>query len=284
MISSAVVSLFFLAGVFLQSFLFVPTLFSDTKKRKNELILLVLIAIIVPVSYIINLLKNKYVLSIEVVIIEFVFLYSVLFIGIFREDILPYINESIILQLTIISCYFALTSRLPTILIYPLFFIVPYVVFLNFSSYELGNIPKFLLYVWYLLMSAVILGILMYARLTRLYQLPVFSILDAFLGGMISLRLFTPIYFLLQLIPFPSKQTSFSDRIYEVKIEIEQMIQHYINFQVRITATLLTVLLQTAILALNYWLNILPEWSVIDGSIILFAIFLQSYYGTTTAK
>lgn len=274
--------LFVCAGVFLQSFLFVPTLFSDPAKKKKELLIILLLVVLITSTQIVSIIKKTPLLSYQEIIFESLLLYAIMFIFMFKKDILPYINEGIILQVTVISVYFAITSKIPSVFTYILFIVVPYVIFLVVSKHEPKPITRLLLYVWFLIMSATIIGIMMYARFMRLDQIAQFSALDAFLGGMIALRFFTPVFYLFQLIPIPGRHQSISERIILWKDDVALMTKRYSTFQLKTTTAILAVSLQTILLALNYFLHMLPEWVVIDGSFLLFGAILTNQINQKT--
>jgi len=200
-------------------------------------------------------------------LLSFAFIFSLTF----REEILPEISEKNILSMTIIFWFLLLIHGLPRILIpisFPVFIVLlmPTAgsLLLAFTKNKLGFYPKVFFYAWFLL--AMVFTTCSYfstgdvSFFTDTTASRTVNLLDVFLAGMVFMYLISITAPLMGLI---------AEKHHEEWMENARILaRKYSNEQLKTATSIRIIVFQGGILALNYYLHLLPDSLLINIWII----------------
>ena len=218
----------------------------------------------------------------------FTFYYLIIFsvsIGfIFKEKILPEINEAHILSITILFWFifllyfysdvwykmlFAATAVIPTV----------GTLFICFTASILKNWTKLFFYIWFVIMTIFIMtsyfpfGNISFFWSREYSTSP--GLITVFFSGMVFVYLVSYIAYMLYLIPLPGKHQPIKERIEESKEFAKGMIQHYSDSQILPKYSFFLILIQCGILWLNYYLNLISNYLLISIIILFVPAFFK---------
>lgn len=262
---------FFGLGIFFQ----VINLFKDPKKLR----ILALCAVFAALAFLPG--KREHAYNINIHILSYFLYFSIAYGLVFMKDVLPAINEKIILIFTMIFWYLYVSRYgIDQVFKNPflLFSLLPSVgVLLNaFTNFKLGFTVKLLLYIWFLIMVVCISYVVvfkdLFASLFLLYKLPPLSALDAFFYGGASFYMITNVYYLLYLIPIPGKHQTWSVRIKYWKEFIGLLVSKYDNYQLEMWQSFFLILFFCTLFISNSLYRYMPEGLMINMAILLVSL------------
>ena len=215
-------------------------------------------------------------LHIFMAFVFFVFIFSIFF----RERILPFVSEHILLIWNLLM----LNVTLPLIGDLPVPFaliLIPSIITFVFACipYEANGFWKFFLYVWFLCMVATV-GIVQ----SKLSVLSVFfdeqhplrmTVADAFFSGMAFVLIGSNLVYLFLLIPIPARNQSWRSRLQDWKEHKTMMIGRFHDHQLRFPTTLIIIGTVGGMMVANAYWHVVSDLLLINLTIILAPRFLH---------
>jgi hypothetical protein len=210
------------------------------------------------------------------------FFYFVLaFAILFKDDILPAINERTLLIFTMIFWYAHISfAGLDMFYFQPItWFAAPFsalVLFHAFAPVVVGFRTKVWLYVWFLIsvtsvsyqyFSASFLQT--FWNSDHLYQV---TALDAFLTGSTFLYLGSNIFYLTDLIPIPGKRQKWSDRMKQWREYIQLLGKKYEGYQLRVWQSAGILVFLGSLFSLNYVYQFLAPQLLLSFALVVLSL------------
>jgi len=167
---------------------------------------------------------------------------------VFKDRILPRINEGTLLVYGLVSLYILQIfpnsqSLLYVISMWALLIYCLIIFALCMKRFRVNSFVKIFLYVFFLLLSILILWVL--------FPSDDFSLIYLFFAGYASFPLITNLLFVLFFIPIPSRHKTFKERLSEIRNHSKDLENKYIDIDIGVKRTLLIVCIGGA-LYLNY--------------------------------
>ncbi len=203
-------------------------------------------------------------------ILTFSILFPLMFCLYFKKDILPQINERVLLAFTILFWYIV-AKYFETILWWPLWALalLPTLgtLALSVTNASIGAYSRAFFYAWFIFM-AFFMGVYQFlygpvAAYIINRDLPPLELLGVFFAGMAFLYLLGHLVYLSELIPLPSTKYSYDKRIRIWKGDISLLVSKYSDEQVDF-GYLLVMAAVAGFFALNYFLGLLPSFLLIN--------------------
>ncbi len=211
-----------------------------------------------------------------------IIIFGATFAMLFKEDVLPRVNEHITLSYTLILWYaflrnYAYDSRIQILGAAAMLAPTGIVIWIAVSEVVLSVFWKIALYTWFLC-TVVGLGVLVFppqriAMFLPHQTMPWMNRIDAILAGMGFLYLIANATYLYFLVPLPGKSQSWADRMKEWHAFVDILLPRFDATQSRLGLTLLLLLGQGGALLLNYQTHWLPDGFLINSIIVLPGIF-----------
>ncbi len=218
----------------------------------------------------------------------FFFMCIIIFTAVYKEKILPVINEQVLLSFTILFWFIFLVydHKLidDTIACLPLFSSMLLVTLgtlvMAFTKIRIGFRLRAIFYIWFML-TAFVIGAsqFWFGNLSIITNSEVSASADpfsAFTAGMVFLYIFTYFMYLLEVIPFPGKYQTIKERITQWQEHIALLSNKYSDYQMKTGHALLIIILQGGALILNYFLQLVPNYLLINISVLLVTYFVTS--------
>ena len=220
----------------------------------------------------------------------FSLLFPIAFAYSFKKEILPVINEQIVLSLTV-EFWFTFLGFFYSDVTYKnllaILAIIPTIgaLIIAFTNIHIKFWGRIFFYSWFLAIIVFLIifqfssGILSFLfsslvdgqlPMTQLANLAPFNI---FTHGMTFLYLAANAWYLYELIPIPGKSQSIQDRIRQWQAHLKLLSGKYSNYQLKSIHSLLIILIQGGSLILNYYFKLIPN-SLFINTWILVAPFL----------
>ncbi len=205
--------------------------------------------------------------------------FAIFFIIHFRNEILPVVNERVILiwHLIFLYVYFRKFENFNYICIFAV--VIGIINLLNvLLKINWGTAIRFLFYVWFLIMIVFISVAQFTISDLALISKPEFveqHFFYYFLLGMVCMYIFAHLWHLVRLIPIPEDGQTWRQRFKIWKSDTIFLASKYINIHTDYTS-LFIILALTALLVINYFFNIINDKYFINLAII-FIPFLANY-------
>jgi len=198
----------------------------------------------------------------------------------FKKRILERINKEILMVWTLIGIYIAL--RTPLVMLYPPVFLallgLGLLPIINaFAGFDARYGWKVYFYIWFL---CVLVGIaaskFAFSTVANVFEFnhgtEEITALQMFVIGMSFLYLAVNLWYVVELIPLPGKHQSFSERMEQVKEDLEILAEDYDDGQVRWWKTVLLLAVAVTVLAANYFVNYVSDETLIPLLIVLLPV------------
>jgi hypothetical protein len=198
----------------------------------------------------------------------------------FKKKILERINKEILMVWTLVGLYIAL--RTPLITAYPLVMMILLALSLipivnAFAGFDAGYEWKVFFYVWFL---CVLVGIaaskFSFSTVANVFDFSrateEVTALQMFIIGMSFLYLAVNLWYVVELIPLPGKHQSLSDRLEQVKEDMEILADDYDDEQVGRWKTVVLLVATVSVLAANYFVNFVSDETLVPLFIVLLPV------------
>lgn len=198
----------------------------------------------------------------------------------FKKKILERINKEILMVWTLVGLYLAL--RTPLVMSYPplllLLLGLGLLPVINaFAGFDARYGWKVYFYIWFL---CVLVGIaaskFAFSTVANVFEFShatgEISALQMFVIGMSFLYMAVNLWYVVELIPLPGKHQSFSERMEEVKEDLEILADDYDAEQVRWWKTVLLLAVAVTALAANYFVNYVSDETLVPLLIVLLPV------------
>ncbi|HLQ12448.1 MAG TPA: hypothetical protein VK130_04265 [Steroidobacteraceae bacterium] len=206
------------------------------------------------------------------------FAFALMYAFLFEKELLPVLNDRVVLSYTLLFWYAFLTSSIiesPHFREWVWTLIGPTAgtFYVAVSGDTVSKGGKIALYGWFLCL-VVGLGLLQFSidELSLFdsdRNLPWFGALDCVLGGMAFLYLAINATYLFYLLPIPGKSQSWADRMREWHGFTDLMTQRYDGDPPRLQSLLVILIGEGGVLLLNAWTQWLPRGLLISALIVL---------------
>jgi hypothetical protein len=189
----------------------------------------------------------------------------------FKEKILERINKEILMVWTLVGLYIAMQTPLitahPPVLVSLL--VLSFIPIVNaFIGFDQSYGWKVYFYIWFL---CVLVGIaaskFAFSTVANVFDFShrteEIHSLTMFLIGMSFLYLVVNFWYVIELIPLPGKHQSFSERLKQVKEDMDILAGDYDAEQVRWWKTILLLVISAFLLAVNYFRHVVDDETLI---------------------
>ena len=198
----------------------------------------------------------------------------------FKKKILERINKEILMVWTLVGLYLVFRSSL--VIWYPPVFVPLLVLGLlpvinAFAGFDASYGWKVYFYIWFL---CVLVGIaaskFAFATVANVFDFKHatadVTALQMFVIGMSFLYLAVNLWYVVELIPLPGRHQSFSERMEQVKADLEILAEDYDAGQVNWWKTVLLLAFSVTVLAANYFLNFVSDKTLIPLLIVILPV------------
>jgi hypothetical protein len=205
--------------------------------------------------------------DLEFITLGSAFIFAIVFAIGYRKEIMPAIDERMILIFTILLCFVCLgfswwTGTALGLSILGIAVIAALA--LALTDYKLNWPLRLIFYAWAIVMATVFAGLQLASAFNSQQTL-----IDFFFSGMIFMYAISFITYVLYMIPLPGKFQSFADRIQQWKEYLELMGNKYSNKQMsKIEAVIIIIALGGAYL-INSLLGIIPTLLFVNIVLLL---------------
>jgi hypothetical protein len=214
---------------------------------------------------------TQYIQSFGVHILFALTLYSGTFAAVFDKKLLSPLNQQLLIVWNLLLLYAMAVAHLNIWWFAAVLLPTAFVILNAFYNIDGTFVTKVLLYGWFIVIL-VGLGLLhiSYGNLALFFNnfsdTSSLHLVEMFLTGTVFFYLVANIWYLLRLIPVTKKNQSTSDRMWEIRADLELMASEYIWEKDNRIHNALVIALVTTVLAINYFYNFIPSWFLIIGS------------------
>lgn len=206
--------------------------------------------------------------------------FSIGYALLFKEKVLERINKEILMVWTLVGFYIAMQTPLITthsqaLIALSVLSVIP--IINAFAGFDRSYGWKVYFYIWFL---CVLVGIaaskFAFSTVANIFWFhhgdENLSALTVFFVGMSFLYLAVNLWYVLELIPIPGKQQSFSDRLENIQDDMEILADDYDDLQVQWWKTVLLLVISGSSLAINYFKHFVSDETLIPYIIVLLPV------------
>ena len=248
------------------------------KGKKNRLLAaMIILSLILTGAYALSMVSKGVVAEglLNIFFLSFSFLSAIMF----REEILPEINEGTLFIFTVVFWFISL-AFLNRFLCLP-FYIIPVActigtIWLAITETKLEGNAQAFFYAWFMFMTLVI-GLLQFSVnfLPSLFNLDgaMPDPISAFFAGMSFFWLFAYGFYLYDLIPIPGKRQTMDDRLKEWREFLDLLNSKYSDSQMKPIMAVLVILICSGLLIINFIFNLVNDFLLISLLVVLCQLF-----------
>lgn len=201
-------------------------------------------------------------------------LFGLLFTGVFYTKLLPIINESsvIIMTITLLFVLFSHGDLANTYVLTGLTVPLLGVTILACTNWHLKGWWRFGAYVWFLI-CLLVLSVYGYPwheldYLSGTSSITTWQVIQSLSSGAAFMYVILYVWCVVMLIPIPTKN-KFSDRIREWRTYIAFLQRQYTHDQLPVRYNFVLIGVYGGLLTLNYFFRFVPLWFVLNGAFLL---------------
>ncbi len=261
------ICLVFGIGILVQSFLLIKVNLKEHRKKY-------LWAILISFAGVLGFARDGGE-SLYAYILTYFLFFSIVYAGMFKKEILPVINEAILLFFTIIILYL---SYFYFSFVFNILLVPALLVFIcSFTNIKLPGFWKVMGYVWFLVINIVLIIFqFKHGNLYYVFQGTSVSLYEIFFTGMTFLYFVANVMCVLEFVPLPSKHQTFSQKMAQIKDHIKIITAKFSDYQIRLHHSLIVIVLTVGILLGNYYLQLVPDNTIVNISIIVVYSFYSN--------